>query len=418
MSDIASYAGKSGTSRLSVGAAKVDITPYDRVVNMAGFGFSRRSTGVLDPLYARAIYVSDGAEWTVLVGVDVIGLFNDYVNSVRDLLSGDFANSDRILICSTHNHDGPDTMGYWGRALLGKLPVSTGVDEEYMAALRSRLVDVIRAARADAEPVRMFRGSAEAPRFLTENVREPGYKDDTLSFLRFDRADGSRKAYLLNYACHPESLWSENTKISSDYVGVLCRLIEEETGAAPVFLSGALGGMVTQNLEESAPMPDRIRFMNAMGGSLYGCLRRAEAAAVEVPEPAVRHARRSITVPLENSMLLLLHRLGVFKREGGGKTVRTEANMVKIGDVAIFGAPGEPLPSLGFQIKGRLSGSPMSMVVGLCCDELGYILSHEDCKRRQYEFEKSMSAGESLTTEVLRSVYDLLAEFKSGDDGV
>lgn len=394
---------------LAVGAAKTEITPRGGPVNLAGFGFSRKSSGVLDPLWARAIYAADGVSWVVLVTVDVIGLFHDFVRAVRADLAGELGDTGRVLVCSTHNHDGPDTMGYWGTGLFNAIPVRTGADPAYLRTLREAVVRSVRAARADAEPVSMVRGRARAPRFLTENVREPGYKDDTIAWVRFDRPDGTRKAYLACFACHPEVLWDKNTLISADYVGVVCRLLEERTGAATLLFQGPLGGMVTPNIEEAAPMADRLQFMETMGRTIAGRLLQSEGSAVPVAEPRIGHAVRTFTVPLGNRVFALLHRMGVITRDGGGRTITTEANMVRIGDVLMFGAPGELLPAAGFMIKARLADAPSVFVLALCCDELGYIPAPRDFGHVAYAFERSMSAGPALSDEVLRSVCMLRA---------
>jgi hypothetical protein len=402
---------ENGTDKaLRVGVGRADITPYGRTVNLAGFGFRRRSTGVLDPLFARAIHISCGKEWLTLVSADLIGLFRDFVEGIRSVLVGEFGDSSRIIVCCTHNHDGPDTMGYWGRSLLGAIPIRSGADPAYMEELRPKIVSAIREARAGAEPVVAFRGRAAAPPWLSENVRRPGYKDDTLGWLRFDRPGGTTKAYLLNFACHPEALWSGNTLLSADYPGVLCRLVEERTGGTALFFSGALGGMVTPNIEESAAFPDRRRFMEAMGRTLFEQLLESERRAELIDAPSVRHARKVFEVTVSNPVFRLLEAAGVLPRRGTGRRVVTETHMVRIGDALIFGAPGELLPSMGFMIKARLSDSRSVFTLGLCCDELGYILAPAEFGERAYRFERSMSVGAGLSHAVLESTYGLAEE--------
>ncbi|MBI5526930.1 MAG: hypothetical protein HY897_11400 [Deltaproteobacteria bacterium] len=395
---------------LRVGAAKIDITPHGRTVNLAGFGFGRRSTGVLDPLFARAIHISHGGEWVVLVSADLIGLFRGFVEGVRTRLRDDLGDASRVLVCCTHNHDGPDTMGYWGRSLFDAIPIRSGADPAYMEELGAKIAQVVRAAKADALPVAAFRGRAVAPPALAENVRRPGHKDDALEWLRFDGPDGSPKAHVLNFACHPEALWSRNTLLSADYPGVLCGLVEQHTGGTALFFSGALGGMVTPNMEESASLPDRRRFMESMGRALFERLLESEGRAAPIDSPAVRHARRVFSVPVSNRVFRLLGAVGVLSREGTtGRRIVTETHMVRIGDALLFGAPGELLPSMGFMLKAGLSRSPAIFTLGLCCDELGYILAPDEFGQKTYRFERSMSVGTGLTKEVLESAFDLAA---------
>ena len=63
------------TSNLKAGFAKVDITP-PLAVCMAGYFHRREAEGILDPLYASAIAVSDAKDdikW-ILISCDLIGL--------------------------------------------------------------------------------------------------------------------------------------------------------------------------------------------------------------------------------------------------------------------------------------------------------------------------------------------------------
>jgi hypothetical protein len=275
--------------------------------------------------------------------------------------------------------------------------------------LVSRIKKAVVAARNDAEKVTARRGCAVAPPWLTSNLREPAFKDDTISWIRFDRTDGSRKAYIVNFACHSETLWKRNTLISADYPGELCKILEDNTGAAPIFFQGACGGKVTPNLEDEASLPDRVQYMKEIGEVISDRIIRSESASARMDDVSIAHSQRKVSIRLENRTFGMLRTIGVLKRKGGAATIESEINMIRIGDTLMFGAPGELLPSVGSMIKGRLAMSPSVMILGLCCDELGYILSAEEFEKPQYEFERSLCAGRNVTQEILKSVYELRA---------
>src|SRR5262249_59198615 len=95
---------------LRVGFGEADITPKvggDKPVYLAGFGQNRKATGVHDPLKARAVVLKHGDRKIAVVALDLIGFFNANVAHVRDRLDG----FDYVLVCSTHQHEGPDTLG-------------------------------------------------------------------------------------------------------------------------------------------------------------------------------------------------------------------------------------------------------------------------------------------------------------------
>ena len=69
-----------------------------------------QATGVHDPLQARAAVLRHGGRKVALVSVDLVGFFYPNVVNVRDRLPG----FHYVLVSSTHNHEGPDTLGLWG----------------------------------------------------------------------------------------------------------------------------------------------------------------------------------------------------------------------------------------------------------------------------------------------------------------
>ena len=96
----------------NVGFGEADITPMLQPgpVYMAGFGHNRKATGVLDPIKVRAVVIQSGRQKIAFACADVVGLFLPCVEHVRKELPG----FDYVVVSSTHNHHGPDTMGLWG----------------------------------------------------------------------------------------------------------------------------------------------------------------------------------------------------------------------------------------------------------------------------------------------------------------
>jgi len=398
-----------GIKRYKVGIKRVDITPYGKSVYMGGFDFNRKSTGVLHPIFARALYMSDGKTDLVIVACDVIGLFNEFVIKIREEMQREFSEPLHIIVCSTHNHEGPDTMGYWGRAVMN-VPIISGTDMEYMHNLKENIKRAIRYAKEDMEEVDIYAGYSYAPSYLTENVRKNGYKDDRISFLKFNRPDGSIKGFFVNFGCHPEGLWASNTLISADYPGILMKYMEERTGGCGVFVSGALGGMVTPNIEEDAVFADRLRYTTMLGESLGRIILEEKDTLRKLDFAPLVHINQKIRINLNNPKFLLLKKLGIFKREIVENQITSEVNLIRIGDAIIFGVPGEILPSMGLKIRARLNDFRDVFIIALCCDELGYILAPDEFNEKElYKYEISMSAGKELSLEILKSVYYCLS---------
>src|SRR5947207_14543107 len=89
---------------LNIGAAEIDITPPVGH-RMAGYFDERLSTGVHDPLKAKAIVVQQGQEQIAMVFCDLVGFALNFTTNARaqaSRLTG-FPVS-QILISARHRH--------------------------------------------------------------------------------------------------------------------------------------------------------------------------------------------------------------------------------------------------------------------------------------------------------------------------
>ena len=75
--------------------------------------------------------------------------------------------------------------------------------------------------------------------------------------------------------------------------------------------------------------------------------------------------------------------------------METEVNRIAVGPAEFLTIPGEALPNIGFYLKRHMKGTPR-FLLGLCCDELGYILTPEDYDLQLYKYETSVSIGQQI----------------------
>jgi hypothetical protein len=372
------------------GAAAVAVPPDDAVgIRLAGFDLDRHSSGMIDPPYVRALYVCDGQTALALVSADFIGLMNPDVCRMCEMAGGKL--QDNIVIACTHNHQAPDTIGFWGRGLFGAIPISSGVDPGYMQKLERAIVDAVSQAAEQARPSRARFGRSEADRRLVMNLRNADDLDTEMTVAAFDGADGQRICTLVNFACHPETLYDKNADITADYPGVLCQSLERSEAGVALFFSAALGGMITANIEEEAPLKEKKEFMYILGEKLADCARTALAGGKTVFAPEVKYARKSFEFKVDNKRFKLVGRLGVIDRDMG-EAATSEIAVGRIGPLSFATAPGELLPELGRSVKNMLPGK-YRLLICLGLDETGYILPEEYFSDPKYRYEMSMSLG-------------------------
>jgi hypothetical protein len=423
---------------LRAGFAEADITPPlgRDPVYMAGFGQNRRATAVHDRLKARALVLRHGDARLAMVCVDLVGLFHPSVTHVREQLAG----FRYVLVSSTHNHEGPDTLGLWGPN-----PFTGGIDPAYLKSVEKQIVQAVRDADKATVPVAARLGTATAPELLRDS-REPYIKHDELVAIEFIDAKTKKPAgVVVQWNCHPETLASKNTKISADFVGYTVRELRERKHCPVVYFSGTVGGLMTSlgvdiKDDRGKALADGTFEKTERYGRLVGRLAATaleKAKAVKLTPISIRH--REFFVPLDNKAFQLARQLGVLTREAylwkgdpdkaepaGAREfknplcLRTEVAWLRLGDLEVAAIPGEIYPELVLDkvqdppdpgadfpkapvepaIYKQLRG-PHRMLIGLANDEIGYIIPKRqwDVKppfcygRKEAQYGESNSVG-------------------------
>ena len=385
-------------------------------VYMAGFGHDRKATGIHDDLWARAVAVSDGSQKLAIVSVDLIGVFHEDVVKARELLRQRVPGA-VLIVSSTHNHEGPDSMGLWGRGRF-----SSGVDPRYLDRVRRAIVDAGAEALSRLKPARLVLAKTRTPG-LIEDGRLPRVIDDTLVAMQVTSEDGTTLGTIVNWSSHPEALAGANTVITSDFPHFLRTRMEERLGGTTVFIVGSIGGLMTPlglKLTGADGKPiakDSFELARAVGE------RAAEAAleALKAGRPSVsaalEHRNARVFVPLENRLLRLATFLGVLDRplfSAGkpattlfGDDLETEIGYLRLGDAEVLLVPAEIYPELvlggiqdpqdpGADFPGApreralftLLRSEYKLVFGLAGDEIGYVIP-----RSQWDARKPFAYG-------------------------
>jgi hypothetical protein len=317
---------------LRAGAAKVVITPKVGAgkVYLAGFGNNRLATGVHDDLFARCLALSAGEKTLVLCAADLIGLFNDDVLKIRGLVKARAPQVTHVIVASTHDHAGPDTMGLWGATHF-----ESGIDEKYLDWLDERIAACAVESVGALEDAQLTLARDDHPllALLQDDSRPPYVKDPHLFAMRLVSAGGKPIATLVNWTDHPETLGGKNTQITADYPHWMYRRVEEHLGGTALFFNGSVGGLISTLGDQVAlqdPETGQIAkdhtwrkaelFGNLIGELAVRALASGEPAAVD--SLVIRKA--AIFVPLENDRFRIANANGIFK---GRKPLFTEGKL-------------------------------------------------------------------------------------------
>ncbi|MCD6284518.1 MAG: neutral/alkaline non-lysosomal ceramidase N-terminal domain-containing protein, partial [Anaerolineae bacterium] len=230
---------------LRAGAATIDITPAigtDPATKIYLSGYVARighAVGVHDPLYARALALSDGTRQALLVVCDLLGLEAGFSADTRRDIRRQIAAitgtpADAVMLACIHTHSSPATM---------ILHECGEVSLDYLEELRPQLINVAERAATSMRPVKLDTGSAALPEGAYNRRGDRQDIDTEVGVAWLRDMGGETVAMLINYGCHPVVMTADNLWISADYPGAAIRALEAASGGTAFFLTGADGNV-------------------------------------------------------------------------------------------------------------------------------------------------------------------------------
>ncbi|MCB9663446.1 MAG: hypothetical protein H6732_05020 [Alphaproteobacteria bacterium] len=238
-------------------------------VFIGGFDPLRPARGVRDPITARALVLEDGGSYLAVVILDFVGLAHPRIDDAAALLAADGWDPDKLVVASTHNHQGPDTMGLWGNPeaciVPGDPQCRSGFSEAYQQRVAEGIAQAVREASASVRPVSLTVGALHlrdrSPYFngeafggvnptrkmhgMIHDIRDPVVvSDQVLAIQAHAPSDPSDVVFTwTSFSGHPEVRGGDNDQISADFVGVLREQLEARYGGIAIHQPECLGGM-------------------------------------------------------------------------------------------------------------------------------------------------------------------------------
>jgi hypothetical protein len=458
---------------LRAGAAKATITPDVRAakVYMAGFDNNRVSTGVHDDLFVRCLALGAGEQTIVMCSADLIGLFYDDVLKIRGKVKAQAPEVTHLIVASTHDHEGPDTMGLWGPT-----PFQSGIDGKYMDWLQERIAGTAVEAVRSMQEARLTLARDDHPLLaqLQSDSRPPYVKDPYLFVMQLTSAGhGQPIANLINWSDHPETLAGKNTEITADYPHWLCQYVEGHLGGLAVFFDGSIGGLLSTLGDDVAladPANGRLaldatwRKAELFGITLGQLVERAVKSGEQVDVDTLAFRGATVFAPLHNDHFRVAGAAGVLggrkqlftngqpdagvaKKEfqgfgelnySTGQDMQTEVSYIRLlggGRVVaeIVTVPGEIYPELVNGGITRYAGadfpdapfepairehlnSKYQFIFGLANDELGYLIPKAEWddeppwlqNRKERWYGEINSVGPEIAGAVTRAIVGLI----------
>ena len=396
-------------------------------VFIAGFGDNRPATGYNDRLWARGIVLDGIGGRIAIVSLDVVGYLNGEVDTIRSMIAPESA-IDYAVVHSTHQHEGPDTIGIWGPD-----PLTSGIDFGYLDFVNASVADCIDEAASNLERARIkFATTDSVGLSLGIDVEDDGdgvsdgkvlvdddllapdtdgrIVDSRLSIMQVTRLKQRRGvlATLVNFASHPESLGSNNTLITSDFPHYAREKIEDEFGGTAIWVSADLGVLQgpldidVLDPDTAAPAVRRtFRWAEVHGEQLGERVVDAVPRRRGKPIAFVRfETTKPVPVRLDNPYFRFFIALGVINPrlslftngvedpsvgfpfpppfdsipQALGEDLHTEVGAFRINEASFAVVPSEIDPQIAETYRDAMTGAKHSFIIGLGNDEIGYQL--------------------------------------------
>lgn len=393
-------------SELYAGFARTDITPL-LGVSISGYFHERIADGVLDELYASAVYFGDGKKEAVLVNLDIIGINQKFMEPLRQAVASAVGcEYDGVFIECTHTHLGPGVADSSGEFK----------NEEYSSWLTKRICDTAFMAKQDASKAEMYftSGRVEDVSFIRRfrmkdgSVRtNPGWQnpdidhalgmpDENSSLLMIKRENKSEIA-IINFQVHPDVIGG--CKLSADYPHFVRDTYEKNVeNSVCIYINGCQGDSNHIDVRLGKENAERSGYRRAeyMGKKIAMSVLANRLLAKKIDGSNINYGHEIINVkynkanPVELENALRIHKI---HKETGSEDVTSgttgmrsveivaeASRMVRlmnfpeekalcitalsVGDVVFAGFPGEPFTQVGVVVKEQ---SPFALTMTACC---------------------------------------------------
>lgn len=398
------------------GVSEVDITPA-LGSTIPGYFNDRKSTGVLDRLYAKAIVAECDESAVAFVVLDTILVPTNVVRRIRERV-GKFTAilPARVMISATHTHTGPAVVS----------TTFLEADESYLEWLAEKAADAVIIAYNSRREARIgFGAGYEADiafhrRFFMKDgtlrtnpgLRNPdvdrpaGPIDPEVGVVRIDDADGRPMGVITNYAVHTDTVGGTN--YCADFPGELSVMLKKALGEHTVslFMMGTSGNINHYNVmngraEDYAKPSQHYRKMGRiLAGEVLkvrekihtsGALQideRHSAVTLQYRQPTEEqiHAAREALAQLPEGNVERNFAKELLEAASRGEgTTDAEVQTIAMGDLVIVGLPAEIFVEFGLEIKAR-SPYGLTLINELCNGFAGtYVCTPESYRLGGYE---------------------------------
>ncbi len=426
------------------GFSQIDVTPE---LGIFQGGFADRpgpSDDYLDNLYLRAVAVDDGENVFVWISAELCLVSNKMADEFRERVSRALnIPKENTIFTVTHSHATPwyHQVSNEGQELYDRY-----FERMYYSAEKTALQALKNTEQAEIDIVL---GTTDIGICRREEVDgrytigedENGIIDKSLRILRVRSTDtGEYLGFIIRSSCHPVCLYSKNTKISGDFCGRACKIMElTYPGAIALFVNGTPGDINPKRYSIETDNACLARTTNIFVSDIKQLLNK-EFVSIDQKEK-IGVAEVMFEVPLQNFTraereseykiiegyaqkaenpeawditLAKLYKEWMtqsFDYIADGKPLNVTVNLQTIrlpGNIIVFAIPYEPVSSFSFNIERMMlerygMNKKNIFTLGYANGGNGYLVTEKELREGGYE--PHMSIWYTVTMDLVPSYY-------------
>ena len=447
---IVSNAAESPNASLAVGYADIDITP-PLGGSMPGYFTERLSTGILDPLLAKVLVLTEGKTTLAIVALDLIGLEAPEVNLLREAVTQRTGiPKDHIFVHCTHTHTGAETPDRFTSDADKIIPgFGVGkVNQEWVAALPGKVAEAVeKAIKAKTPQTQVTLGTAQENtvafirRYVMKDgtirtnpgrnnpdvVRPNGTIDPVVTVLSFESA----KTLLINYGLHLDCIGG--TQYSADYPYHITQTVKESLGSDwnVLYLNGCNGNINHINVndaDQKSGYEESRRIGRTLAQAALAARKTAKPFLIDrldarteivqcpirkVPPDVQKQAEQDVEAKIDMSKRNFneLHASGAYiLSRTQDKTHPAEIIAFRIGSLGLVGLPAEVFVEIKREIQKDSPLKP-TLVINLTGGAMGYMPHPKGYEEGGYEAGYISARYDPVTpTRWIQSSVNLLKE--------
>ncbi len=391
---------------IRIGLAEVNYKP-DVGLDLAGNyrGDDYASRGIHDSLYAKALVASDGkGEKVAILSMDICNLSRESVSFMRNYIASQTdIKADNVMIMATHTHSGPrsDLDAPKAKEFLTRAAGAVLLANE---RLMPTIISAGRSQESRISHNRRLRCKDGTTHMCWEKL-EPGYViepwgsiDPEVITLTF-KQEGRETGVLVNFGCHATTLTGNNWLYSADYPGYLAESIKRVRGEnfVSMFCNGCCGNVTQVDYRIGFPSTfqecQRIGYM--LGVSAMEAMKNSTPVTgdivtasrefvpldrMDISDERLEWAKKIMKIVEKEGMPPIqadgipdadYAKSWIEMREKQDIIDSAEVMVIRIGEVAFVGLPGEMFNEFGKDIKTK-SPCRNTIVSGLANDKRSY----------------------------------------------